>query len=135
MKTSAKLYRALTATVPPIYFVILFVDLMIGGMFVTGWMMGTTESILYTSGVLIDRQLWGGLLVVAASLTIYGLIIRSSRAVRIGSLAATLLWFFAGASLILTSHIYVFIAVVTVQGAFHTFLYLLASVGGLFRRS
>ena len=59
-KVTDLVYKSLTTNIAPMVYIMMFVNILIGLFFATGWFMAGNESILYNTGVLVDRQIWGG---------------------------------------------------------------------------
>ena len=120
--------------ITPMNYVMIVINIGIGLMFLTGIFVGDGESVLYSAGVLVERHLWGGLLLVSSSFSFYGMAADKTSFIRLSGLTGFLLWMFASLSLALDGYWYIFITVGMLHTLFHIHLYLSVVTDTLFRR-
>jgi hypothetical protein len=125
------IYNILTWNTSPMVYFLVFVSQFIGLCFGFHLLVGDTESILYRTGTLVDRELWGVLLLVVASALQLGLITNNKWLTTFGGMGGFLLWLSACIDLVLNEHWYVFVTVALMHTLFHTYVYLAASLGYL----
>jgi hypothetical protein len=122
--------------VPLLVYLLMMTSVFIGFAFLTGTaIVNPTESILYASGVLLEEELWGGLLFTSASASIVGFITRRDYLIRLGGIGGFFLWLFASISLAVDGHFYVLLSVGLLHLAFHVYVYLMNSLGTLRSRA
>lgn len=127
--------KTLTTNVAPMVYIMMFVSAFIGFCFATGLLLGPAQSILYTTAILLDKQLWGVLVCLGSLIAEWGFYKRNRGVVMVGSFIAFCLWLFAGIGLFLAGHYYVFITLALFQLLFQGYVYLSASLDVLERES
>ena len=126
-------YNILTWNISPMVYFLAFVSQFIGFCFGFHFLVDDAESILYQTGTLVDREVWGVLLLIAASLLQLGLVTNNKGLTAIGGMGGFLLWLSACIDLALTGHWYIFATVALLHTLFHTYVYLAASLDALER--
>lgn len=114
-------------------YLLMFVSMFIGFVFATGVFMDSNESILFNTGVLLDRQLWGMVLFVTATIAEIGFFTRSKRLIQLGGLSGFMVWLFACLALTFAGHWYILVTVGLMHMLFHGYVYLATTTGVLFR--
>lgn len=114
-------------------YIMMGVSVFIGFTFATGLLVGNAESVLYSTGVLIHKHLWGAILFSTALCAEIGFIINNKSLINIGGIAGFMAWLFASVSLALASHWYVLVTVSLFHLLFHGYVVLANSLGYLRR--
>ena len=127
-------HRTLTPTIAPMVYVMMGVSVFIGFCFATGLFVGPTESIVYSVGVLVDKQAWGAALFATSLLAEVGFITDSDRLIQLGGLWGFMLWLFACIALFMSNQFYILIAVGLFHLVFHGYVVLATSLGYIRRR-
>jgi hypothetical protein len=134
MKRLAKLVnRVVNSELSPLIWLLLAVDLLIGFYFSTGIGMANTESVLYTSGVVFNRSLWGSLILGNVLIGMYGLIKRKLGLVKFCGLFGFMLWTFVMISLAIHGHLYTLTAIYSAHWIYYALLYFGAVTKDIFR--
>ena len=133
-KVAQFVHRTLTPRIAPMVYIMMMVSVFIGFAFMTGWLASPTESILYSVGVLVHKQIWGALLFITATMAEVGFIIDNDRLIQLGGMWGFMLWLFACIALAMAGQWYVFIAVGCFHLIFHGYVVLSTSLGYI-RRS
>jgi hypothetical protein len=113
-------------------YIMMGVSIFVGFCFFTGYLVGDS-SILYKVGVLLERNIWGAVLFLAAGLAEYGMIFKQRMAIVYGSLIGFMVWLFACISLVLEHEWYVFVTFTAFHLVFHGYVYLASSLNILER--
>lgn len=119
----------------PMVYVMMFVSQFVGLTYMTGWLVGDTQSVLYDAGVLVDSNIWGGLLLVSATMAQIGFIFRRKWLISSGGMVGFMIWLFAVISLVATEHYYILITVGLLHTIFHAYVYLATACDTLFKES
>lgn len=133
MRLITAIEKSLTTRIAPMVYVMMFVSVIIGFCFFTGLLVAGSESVLYSSGVLIDSKTWGLMLFTTASIAEIGFLKKNLLLVRVGGLSGFSLWLLASIDLALESHWYVLATVGLFHLVFHGYVYLASSMGVLER--
>lgn len=128
-------YKTLTPRVAPMVYVMMAVSAFIGFCFMTNTWVGGAESILYDSGVLVHKRLWGAVLFTAAASAEVGFVLKNRAVVLASSMVGFMAWLFASIATIDDAHWYILISVTGLHLVFHGYVYLAASLGVLERTS
>lgn len=123
--------RLMSAQPPFVVYVMMFISVFIGFCFVTGLIVGPSQSVLYETGVLFDRHLWGALLLVTSSSVIAGFVTLKTSFIKFGGMGGFLVWLFACISLAISGHWYVFVTVGLFHFLIHSYVYLAETTGDL----
>ena len=129
------LKATLDTEIAPMIYITMFVSVFIGFCFMTGIWVGGSESILYTTGVLVHKQSWGAFLFVTASAAELGFITKRKSLMILGGISGFMVWTFACISLIMNGYWYILITVGLFQMLFHGYVYLAASLDYIRRES
>lgn len=121
------IFRTLTTEIAPMVYIMMFVSILIGLFFATGWFMTGNESILYNTGVLVDKQLWGLGLLVTASVAEIGFITGNRSMIEFGGIGGFALWAFASISLLIANHWYILFTIALFHLSFHGYVVLASS--------
>lgn len=135
MSALDKLQDILDSRISPMVYTMMFVNVLIGLFFLTGFDMGSSESVLYVSGVLIDPALWGGILIVTSSLGLFGFVRQNRPATMFSGIAGFMLWLFATISLCMQGHLFLIATTAIFHMVFHMYVYLATSIGTINRRA
>lgn len=127
------LSRFLTGGVSPVVYILMFMSSFIGFCFMTGLVIGGGDSVLYGSGVLVDRVIWGALLHFTATAALFGLITRKDYLISLGGITGFMLWTFACISLAMTANWYGVVTLGLLHVSFHAYVVLANSLGYLYR--
>lgn len=127
------IYKTLTTRIAPMVYIMMFVNVLIGLFFFTGVFMGPGESILYSTGVLVDKNIWGGLLFLTSSICLFGMIRKNDNLMQFGGIAGFMLWLFATIALTLTGHWYILLTQALFHLLFHGYVYLATTTGVIYR--
>ena len=127
--------KGLTTRIAPMVYVMMFVSVIVGFCFGTGFLVHHGESIMYDSGVLISRTIWGYLLLATATVCEIGFFTKKTKLVSIGGFSGFLIWLLATIDLCLSGHPYALITFAMFHMVFHVYVYLAASLGVLERES
>jgi hypothetical protein len=127
------LQKSLTTRIAPMVYVLMAINILIGIFFATGIVVGGTESVLYNTGVLVNRAAWGAMLLTTSGIGMYGLIKGQEWAMSLSGIAGAMLWLFAAISVALAAHWYIFITITTLHFLFHVYVYLGTTTGTIFR--
>lgn len=127
--------KTLNTEIAPMVYVMMFVNVIIGFCFLTGLGMGGAgiESVLYNAGVLLNKAIWGGILMSTASTAFIGMIIKNPSMMQLGGIAGFMVWLFASISLFMNGHWYVLSTVALFHLLFHGYVYLATTTGHIFR--
>lgn len=126
-KVTDLVYKSLTTNIAPMVYIMMFVNILIGLFFATGWFMAGNESILYNTGVLVDRQIWGAALLTTATIAEVGFIKKNPKMIEVGGIAGFALWAFASISLLIASHWYLLFTISLFHLLFHGYVVLASS--------
>lgn len=129
------IYRVMTASVAPMVYLLMFISAFIGGVFASGIDIGSDQSILWNIGVVVDRQIWGSVLLTTSTLALIGFARENDRLIGIGGLSGFMAWLFAAISYATNAHWYVFITVAMLHMMFHVYVYLANACGVLYRET
>lgn len=129
------IYNSLNARINPVLYIVVGVGIFIGLSFAQPILVNVDASILYQSGVLIDREVWGMLLAITASTTMAGLITKKNQILAAGSFASFILWAMAGIELALNGFWYVMVTVALLHLLTNGYIYLATSLGILKRNT
>ena len=127
------IHKILNVRISPVIYMMVLASVIIGFFFATGFLVGNTESVLYSSGVLLNKQIWGGILLISSILSLYGLRSRRKEIMTTASSVSAMLWMFACISLLIQAHFYVLFGVYLVHLLCHIYIYLASSLGYLER--
>lgn len=116
-------------------YVMMGVSVIIGFCFATGLGMGGSESILYDTGVLVSKEVWGLILFCTASCAEIGFMTSRKSLILLGGIAGFAAWLFACIALLLAAHWYIFLTVGLLHLLFHGYVYLATSLGYIERRT
>lgn len=134
-KVVAVLYRALTTRIAPMVYIMMGVSAFIGFCFMMEVWVGGAESILYDSGVLIHKRVWGLVLFLSSLVSLTGFAIKQRPVVIVSSMIGFMAWLFASFAVAQDNHWYILITVTGLHLTFHAYVYLAASLGVLERAS
>lgn len=127
--------KTLNTEIAPMVYIMMFVNIIIGFCFFTG--LGMTgagvESVLYNAGTLVDKALWGGVLLVTATTAFIGMLFKHKSFIQFGGIAGFMVWLFASISLAMNAHFYVLTTVALFHLLFHGYVYLATTTGFIFR--
>lgn len=126
--------KTLTTKVPPMVYILLTVNVIIGFCFATGIFVSFNQSVLYASGVLVDRNLWGALLAISSTIGLLGLIGNHKSHAMFSGMVGFLLWLFAVISLAINNSWYIMITIGMLHLLFHGYVYLASALGTLRRK-
>lgn len=128
--------KTLNTTIAPMVYIMMLVSVIIGFCFMTGiGLQSGMESILYDTGVLINKSLWGTVLFATASTAFVGMIIKNEGMMQFGGIAGFMAWAFAAISLALAAHWYILATVALFHLLFHGYVYLATTAGYIFRET
>lgn len=127
------IHKTLTPEIAPMVYIMMGVSVVIGFCFATGFWMGSAESILWGTGVLVDKQLWGMVLFATALTAEVGFITKSDTLISIGGVAGFCAWLFACINLLMAAHWYILVTVGLFHLLFHGYVVLASSLGYLRR--
>lgn len=125
--------KTLSTKIAPMVYIMMFVSVFIGFCFMTGLLVAGAESVLYDTGVLVHRQIWGGVLFVTATTAMTGFITKTAWMIESGGIAGFMAWLFASISLIIEAHFYILVSVALFHLLFHGYVYLASRTGLLYR--
>ena len=114
-------------------YLMMSMSLVIGFFFATGTIVGMSESVLYTAGVLVERSLWGLILMITSAIAIYGFLVGNDSLISLGGIAGFTAWVFASIALAMTAHWYVFITIGLLHMLFHVYVVLASATNALRR--
>ena len=114
-------------------YVMMSVSVIIGFCFMTGLLVGASESVLYTTGVLVHKQTWGAVLFVTAMTAELGFIFEKDSMISIGGISGFMAWLFACIALVAQAHWYVLLTVGLLHLLFHGYVVLATALGALRR--
>lgn len=134
MRIAQLIHKTLTPRIAPMIYVMMGVSAFIGFAFATGLWVGPGESVLYSVGVLVNKQIWGAALLITASIAEVGFITDNDRLIQLGGLWGFMLWLFACIALFMAAQWYVLVAVGLFHLIFHGYVVLATSLGYI-RRS
>jgi hypothetical protein len=123
----------LVGEVSPIIWLLLLCSALIGLFFLTGWFVSSTESVLYNTGVLVAREVWGAVLLASSVVGMVGCAKHNTHWIKFSGAVGWLAWLFACIGLGLAGHWYLLLTVYGVHLIFHLLLYLGAHTGVIFR--
>jgi hypothetical protein len=129
----SRLTEFLTGEVSPIIWMLITASLLIGLFFLTGLIVDPTQSVLYATNILVNKQLWGAGLLVGSTIGLWGCWKKNTKAMRACGAINFLLWLFACIGMAVAGHYYLFIAVYGIHLVFHLLLYLGAVTAQIFR--
>lgn len=115
-------------------YVMMGVSMVIGFFFATGLLVGEAESVLYTAGVLVHKQVWGAVLFATALTAEVGFITDRDSLISLGGIAGFMAWLFACIALATQAHWYIFITVGLFHLLFHGYVVLATALGYLRRQ-
>lgn len=126
----------LDTRIAPMVYIIMGVSVIIGFCFATGFLMvpSGSESVLYDTGVLVHRQLWGAVLFCTATAAEFGFIFKKPALMKLGGIAGFMAWLFAAVALTLAGHYYILLTVAMLHLLFHGYVYLATSTGYIYRQ-
>lgn len=122
------IYRTLTPRIAPMVYIMMGVSVFIGFCFMTNTLVAESESILYDTGVLVDKQIWGGILFGTATCAELGFFLKHKGLILLGGIAGFMAWLFASISLVMEDHWYILISVAMFHLLFHGYVYLAGSL-------
>lgn len=125
--------KTLTSSIAPMVWIMTAVSMLIGFLFATELLVRASSSLLFHSGVVIDQNLWGGILFVAASTVMTGIIMDKDKLISVGGLAAFMCWLFACIGLIVDAYYYIFLTMALLHLTFYGYVVLATSLGYLKR--
>ena len=115
-------------------YVMVSVSALVGFFFCTGILMNEGfESILYGTGVLLDKEIWGGILMVASLVELTGMVIHREWLIQLGAFGGFMAWSFACISLALAAHWYLLITFGLMHLLLHGYVYLASTLNVLHR--
>lgn len=129
----AILIKALNIDISPAIYLAMGVSLFIGFCFCTGLFISFDQSVLYSSGVVVNRNIWGGVLFLTSSIATIGFIRKNYKWISFGGMFGFMTWLFACLALLLAGHVYVFFSVGFFHLAFHVYIFLAGSLKTLER--
>lgn len=127
------IYKTLTPEISPMVYIMMGVSVFIGFCFFTGFLASGAESVLYDTGVLVHKKLWGLCLFTTATIAEFGMIFNHDSLITIGGITGFMAWCFAAISLAMASHWYILFSVAIFHLLFHGYVVLATSLG-LIRR-
>ena len=127
--------KSLTPRIAPMVWVTMFVSVIIGFCFATGFLVGAGQSVLFTSGVLIPRHAWGVLLFVSSVVCEVGFATKKLKIVSLGGFVNFVLWLFASISLAVSGFHFALLTAGIFHTIFNGYVYLASSLGVLERES
>lgn len=128
IKLGNLIYKSLTTNISPMLYILMGVSVFIGFCFGTGVLVGGSESVLYTSGVLVHKQAWGYVLFCTSTLAEIGFVKDSDTLIKLGGITGFMAWLFACIALVLQSNFYVLITVGLLHLLFHGYIVLATSL-------
>lgn len=126
--------KSLTPRIAPMVYIMMGVSAIIGFCFSTGFLVGVSESVLYTAGVLVNKELWGFILFITAMTAEVGFITGRDSLISLGGIAGFCAWLFACIALVLASHWYILLTVGLFHLLFHGYVVLATALGALRRQ-
>ena len=127
------IHKSLTTSIAPMIYIMMGVSVVIGFCFATGFLMGGAESVLWGTGVLVDKNLWGMVLFITATIAEVGFFTDNDSLISLGGIAGFCAWAFASITLFMAGHFYVLITVALFHLLFHGYVVLATSLGYLRR--
>lgn len=127
------IHKSLTTKIAPIVYIMMGVSMFIGFCFMTDLLVGSSESILYDTGVLVHKQAWGALLFLTATCAEAGFFLKKHGLILLGGMSGFMAWAFASVALFMEQHWYILISVALFHLLFHGYVYLAQSLGVLER--
>ena len=115
-------------------YIMMGVSMIIGFCFGTGIFVSGTESILYSTGVLIESRTWGWMLLFTATCAQIGFLRANKALTAFGGLGGFMLWTLATIDATMAGHVYIILTVTLFHALFHGYVYLASSLNVL-RRS
>ena len=112
-------------------YIMMAVSMVIGFCFATGFVMSGAESVLYSTGVLFDKQLWGAILFCTSTIAEVGFFTDNDTLIAIGGIAGFCAWLFASVALVMGAHWYILVTVGLLHLLFHGYVVLATSLGYL----
>lgn len=110
-------------------YIMMGVSVIIGFCFATGLLVGTSESVLYTTGVLVHKQMWGAVLFATALTAEVGFFLGRDSMISIGGISGFCAWLFACIALTMASHWYILLTVGLFHLLFHGYVVLSTALG------
>lgn len=126
--------KSLNTRIAPMIYIMMGVSVIIGFCFGTGLLVGTSESVLYTTGVLVHKQAWGAVLFFTALTAEIGFFIGKDSLISIGGVSGFCAWLFACIALTLSAHWYILLTVGLFHLLFHGYIVLATALGVLRRQ-
>jgi uncharacterized membrane protein len=127
-------HKTLNSRIAPKIYIMMFVSVFIGFCFATGLGVAGTESILYSTGVLVNKQAWGLILFSTATIAEIGLLTNNETLINIGGISGFMAWLFACIALTMAGHWYILVSVALFHLLFHGYVVLATSLGYIYRR-
>lgn len=127
------IYKSLTTEIAPMVYIMMFVSVLVGFFFLTGIDMGTAESILWSTGVLVHKAVWGGILFCTASIALAGMIMKKNWMIQLGGISGFMMWLFASIAMFIAGHWYILLTFALFHLLFHGYVYLATTFGVIYR--
>lgn len=126
--------KSLTTRISPMVYIMMFVSVLVGFFFMTGIDMAVSESILWSTGVLLHKEIWGAVLFCTASVALIGMVKDSDWMIQLGGISGFMVWLFASISMFMAGHWYILLTFTIFHLLFHGYVYLSTTLGVLRRR-
>lgn len=127
------IYKTLTPSVPPMAYILMGISVFIGFCFATDSLLAGSESVLYDTGVLVHKRVWGAALFFTASCAELGFIFKKRVLILLGGMTGFMAWTFASIALFLDRHWYILVSVALLHLLFHGYVYLATALSVLDR--
>lgn len=128
------IHKTLTPTIAPMIYVMMGASVFIGFAFATGFFMSGTESVLWNTGVLVHRELWGTILFFTATIAEVGFLTNNDGLISLGGVCGFMAWTFATISVALAGHWYILVSVCLLHLLFHGYVVLATALGYIRRQ-
>lgn len=126
--------KTLNTRIAPMIYIMMGVSIIIGFCFGSGLLVGNAESVLYSAGVLVNRELWGWILFTTATVAEVGFILDDDALISLGGISGFCAWLFACIALVTQAHWYILMTVGLFHLLFHGYVVLACSTGVLRRQ-
>lgn len=123
----------LSGDVSPTIWLLIITSLLIGFFFFTGFIVNSTESVLYSTNILVNRHIWGAVLTAGSLVGLWGCWKSNLRAIKACGAINFLAWLFACIGMALAEHYYLLFAVYGVHLVFHLLLFAGSVTSDVFR--
>lgn len=115
-------------------YIMMGVSVFIGFCFGFNILVANSESILYSAGVLVHKQIWGLVLLCTSTLAEIGFITDNDSLIKLGGTSGFMAWLFACIALGLQGNWYVLVSVGLFHLLFHGYVVLATSLGYIRRQ-